>query len=182
MKNGKKKIKILSKSIVFSFRNGQKCAKGVSTYTKTELSHNQCKQTLTYCSLVRSEKVRISSCNRNLQTIITNKTTCPFGHKRLLKDKFTKVTTSPFGHKRLLKDKFKKVIGRTIDRGKNDVDVVITPTDNGREGVTEAIVAQGGYKVDLFTPPDMGFKQPTYTVQGLEQDFAGRFRPTNWAN
>ena len=28
----------------------------------------------------------------------------------------------------------------------------------------------GGYNVDLFTPPNMGFNQPTYTDQELEQD------------
>ena len=57
-----------------------------------------------------------------------------------------------------------------MDWDEHDVDVVPTPTDKGRESLAEAIEAQGGYNVDLFTPPDMGFTQPTYTVQELEQD------------
>ena len=44
------------------------------------------------------------------------------------------------------------------------------PADNGREDFAEAVEAQGGYNVDLFTPPDMGFNQPTYIVQEQEQD------------
>ena len=65
-----------------------------------------------------------------------------------------------------------KEIGRTIDWGEYDVDdaVVPTPADNGRKDLAEAIEAQGEYYVDIFTPPDMGFNQPTYTVQELEQD------------
>ena len=65
---------------------------------------------------------------------------------------------------------FIREIGRTMDWDEYDVDVVTTPTDNGMEGLAEAIEAQGGYKVDLFTPPNMGFNQPTYTFQELEQD------------
>ena len=61
-------------------------------------------------------------------------------------------------------------IGRTIDWGEYDVDVVTTPADNGREDLSESIEAQGGYYVDLFTPPYMGFNQPTYTDKELEQD------------
>ena len=65
---------------------------------------------------------------------------------------------------------FKKEIGRTMEWGEFDLDVLVTPTDNGKEDLAEAIEAQGGYNVDLLTPPDMGFNQPTYTVQELEQD------------
>ena len=65
---------------------------------------------------------------------------------------------------------FIREIGRTMDWGEYDVDVVPTPADNGREDLAEAIEEQGGYYVDLFTPPDMGFNQPTYTDQELEQD------------
>ena len=57
-----------------------------------------------------------------------------------------------------------------MDWGEYDVNLVPTPADNGREDLAEAIEAQGGSNVDLFTPPDMGIKQPTYTVQELEQD------------
>ena len=59
---------------------------------------------------------------------------------------------------------FIREIGRTMDWGEYDVDdaVVPTPTDNGSgEDLAEAIEAQGGYYVDIFTPPDMGFNQPT---------------------
>ena len=62
-----------------------------------------------------------------------------------------------------------KKIARTMDWGEYDLDVV-TPTDNGREDLAEAIETQWGYKVDLFKPPDMAFNQPTYTVQELEQN------------
>ena len=57
-----------------------------------------------------------------------------------------------------------------MDWGEYDVEVVATPADNGREDLAEAIEALGGYNADLLTPPDMGLNQPTYTVQGLEQD------------
>ena len=148
-------------------------AKGISKYSKMKLTHNKFKQTLTYCSLVRSENVRINSCNHNLQTIITNKISLSaFDNKRYIHA--DRVTTSPFGHKRLREDMFIREIGRTMDWGEYDVDddaVVPTPTDNGSgEDLAEDIEAQGGYYVDIFTPPDMGFNQPTYTDQELEQD------------
>ena len=122
-----------------------------------------------YCSLVRSENVRINSCNHNLQNIITNKISLSsFDNKPYIHA--DRVTTSHFGHKSLREDMFKREIGRTMDWDEYDVDVFPTPTDNGRGDLAEAIEAQGGYNVDLFTPPDMGFIQPTYTVQELEQD------------
>ena len=71
---------------------------------------------------------------------------------------------------------FKKEIGRTMEWGEFDVDVLVAPTDNGKEDLAEAIEAQGGYNVDLFTSPDMGFNQPTYTVQELEQDLVDLYQ------
>ena len=58
-----------------------------------------------------------------------------------------------------------------MDWGEYDIDVV-TPSDNGKVYLAKAIEAQGDKYVDFFTPPDMGFNQPTYTVQELEQDLA----------
>ena len=113
--------------------------------------------------------MRINSCNHNLKTIITNKISLSaFDNKRYLHA--DRVTTSPFGHKRFREDMFIREIGRTMDWGEYDVDVVPTPADNGREDLAEAIEVQRGNYVELFTPPDMGFNQPTYTDQELEQD------------
>ena len=62
-------------------------------------------------------------------------------------------------------------IGRTMDWGEYDVDdVVPTPADNEREDLAEAIEVQGGGLRGFFSPPDMGFNQPIYTDQELEQD------------
>ena len=87
--------------------------------------------TLTYCSLVRSENVRIISCYLNLQTIIDNKR---FLHAH-------RVTTSPLGNESLCEDIIIREMGRTMDWGEFDVDVV-TPNDSGREYLAEAIQAQ----------------------------------------
>ena len=38
-----------------------------------------------------------------------------------------------------------------MDWSEYDVDVVPIPADNGKEDLPEAIEAQGGYNVDLFT-------------------------------
>ena len=98
--------------------------------------------------------MRISSCNHNLQIIITNKISrSAFDNKRYIHA--DRVTTSPFGHKRLREDMFIREIGRTMDWGEYDVDVVVTPADNGREDLAKAIEAKGGCNVDLFTPPDI---------------------------
>ena len=50
------------------------------------------------------------------------------------------------------------------------MDVVVTPADNGRENLAEAIEAQVGYNMKIFTPLDMGLNQSTYTDQKLKQD------------
>ena len=65
-----------------------------------------------------------------------------------------------------------------MDWSEYDVDVVPIPANNGKEDLAEAIEAQGGYNMDLFTSPDMGFNQPTYTVQELEQDLVAFDRPS----
>ena len=71
----------------------KKSAKGISKYAKRELTHNKYKQSLTYCSLVRSENVRINSCNHNLQTIITNKISLSaFDNKRYIHVRFVGVS------------------------------------------------------------------------------------------
>ena len=106
-------------------------AKGVSKYTEREITHIKYKQTLTYCSLVRSENVRINSFNHNLQTIITNKISLSaIDNKRHIHA--DRVTTSPFGHKSLREDMFIRENGCTMDWGEYDVDVDPTPSDNGR--------------------------------------------------
>ena len=144
MEKGKNCLKFEVNRLYFCFRHGYKSAKGIAKYAKRELTHNKNKETLTYCSLVRSENVRIISCNHNLQTIITNKIyLSAFYNKRYIHAE--RVTTSPFGHKRLREDMFIREIGRTIDWGEYDVDdaVVPTPTDNGSgEDLAEAIEAQ----------------------------------------
>ena len=107
--------------------------------------------------------MRISSCNHNLLTILTNKISLgAFDNKSYIHA--GRVTTSPFGHKRLREDMFIKEIGRNMDWGEYVIDVVVTPTDNGKEDLAAAIEAQGGYNVDVFTPPDMGFNHPTHTA------------------
>ena len=112
--------------------------------------------------------MRIKSCNHNLQTIITNKIfLTAFDNKRLIHP--DRVATSLFGNKRLREDMFIRENGRTIDWGEYDVDVVVNPADNGREDLAEAIEAQVGYNMKLFTPLDMGLNQPTYTDQKLKQ-------------
>ena len=86
--------------------------------------------------------MRINSCNHNLQTIITNKISLSaVDNKRYIHA--DRVTTSPFGHEFLREDMFIREIGRTMDWGEYDVDVVPTPADNGREDLAEAIEAQG---------------------------------------
>ena len=42
-----------------------------------------------------------------------------------------------------------------------------------------SIEAQGGCNVDNFTPPHMGFNQPTNTLQELEQDLVD-FDQLSW--
>ena len=99
--------------------------KVISKYTKRELTHNKYKQTLTYSSLVRSENVRINSCNHKLKTIITNK----FSLSAIDKKRYIhadRLTTSPFGHKRLREDMFLRAIGRIMEWDEYDVDVVLT--------------------------------------------------------
>ena len=92
--------------------------------------------------------MRINSCNHNLQTILTNKVPLSaFDNKRYLHA--DRVTTSPFRHKRFREDMFIREIGRTMDWGECDADVVVFPTKKGKEDLAEA--SAGGYNMEHAT-------------------------------
>ena len=69
-----------------------------------------------------------------------------------------------------------------MDWDEYDVDMVPTPTDNGREDLAEAIEAQGDITwIFLHHQIWASTNQPTYTVQELEQDLVD-FDQLSWQN
>ena len=111
MENEKKIVKKYELNwLSFCLENDKRSTKGVSTYTKREPTQNEYKQTLIYCSLVRSENVLINSCSHSLQNIKMNKfSLSAFDNKRYIQAE--RVTTCPFGHKRLREDMFIREMG-----------------------------------------------------------------------
>ena len=135
----------------------KKSAKGVSRFTQQQLLHNMYKECLLSGQTVRKSITRITSQSHNLITITTNKVCLnSFDNKRYVCD--GKIDTLPFGHN--------CIDWESLSDWSFESDNVASLVNNPEW--TEDMHLEGGYNVDIFTPPDPGFNQREYSQTELQ--------------